>query len=47
MNEDRLACPACGAQNKPAPAKPTLEPEQNGTLTCTICSHNFRRQEMR
>ncbi len=35
-------CPHCGEQDKPPPAKPTLEPEQNGSLTCNTCSANFR-----
>jgi transcription elongation factor Elf1 len=33
-------CPHCGAQDIPG-ASPTLEREQNGTLTCRTCSCNF------
>lgn len=40
LNETVVVCPHCGGQNIPG-AKPTLEPEQNGTLTCTNCSVNF------
>lgn len=34
-------CPRCGAQNIPN-AKPTLEPEQDGSRTCATCSHNWK-----
>lgn len=36
-----VRCPMCGAMNLPD-AKPTLEPEPDGRLTCTVCSLNFR-----
>lgn len=41
MLAETLMCPRCHAHNLPK-AKPTLEPEQNGSLTCTTCGHNFR-----
>jgi transcription elongation factor Elf1 len=40
-------CPACGAFDLPSPAKPTLEREQNGSLTCCSCGHNFRPKEQK
>lgn len=42
--ESQLHCPACKAMNKPH-AKPTLEREQNGSRTCTTCSHNWIPKE--
>lgn len=35
-----LICPKCGETDVPN-AKPTLEPEQNGSLTCRTCGNNF------
>lgn len=34
-------CPRCGGSDLPPPARPTLEVEQDGSRTCTICSTNF------
>lgn len=35
-----LVCPKCGEADVPT-AKPTLEREQNGSLTCCNCGTNF------
>lgn len=35
-------CPKCGEQDLPLPAAPTLERQQNGSLTCNTCATNFR-----
>lgn len=45
LNDVELRCPHCGAQDKPFPAKPTLEREQNGSYTCSTCGHNFTQKE--
>jgi hypothetical protein len=41
MTDVPLICERCGAMNKPPPAKPTLELEPNGTVSCSACAHNF------
>ena len=38
---DDLNCTKCGAGNKPPPAKPTLEREPDGSVTCSCCGSNF------
>jgi ribosomal protein L37AE/L43A len=41
--DQRHVCPKCQAENidRGPHAKPTIELEQNGTLTCTVCGHNW------
>lgn len=36
-----VRCPKCQSIDLPAPAKPTLEREQNGSFTCCSCGCNF------
>lgn len=37
-----LVCKKCGAMNLPGSlAKPTIEQEQDGTYTCSMCGCNF------
>jgi DNA-directed RNA polymerase subunit RPC12/RpoP len=43
LDADRV-CPKCSARNKPR-AKLTLEHEQNGSITCAVCSHNWFPKE--
>jgi transposase len=39
-----LRCPRCGSMNKPPPAKPTLELEPDGTVSCSACAFNWKPQ---
>lgn len=41
MVGSELTCPHCGKQNLQPPAKPSLEPEQNGSYTCSQCGTNW------
>jgi len=43
--DSELRCPKCGAMNLPPPARPTLEREQDGSLTCAQCGTNFRQEK--
>lgn len=45
MLDDEQVCPHCGARDLPAPAKRTLEHEQDGSLTCAQCGTNFAPKE--
>lgn len=36
-----LVCPHCAAQNIPN-AKPTLEPEPDGSFNCAACGHTWK-----
>jgi transposase-like protein len=40
IRSNDVTCPRCGARDI-AGASPTLEREQDGRFTCTVCSHNF------
>lgn len=44
MEDAERQCPNCQAQNIRG-AKPTLEPEQDGSFTCATCSHNWKEKQ--
>ncbi len=44
MRDDPRRCPHCHAADIPG-AKPTLEREPDGSLTCTMCSYHWIPQK--
>jgi hypothetical protein len=43
-NAEIVICPKCGDCDLRGSASPTIEREQDGSLTCKTCSHNWRPQ---